>query len=459
MAKTSKTEFACKQCDYKAAKWMGKCPGCGAWNTFVEEGSFRVFSGSAKAKEAKTKNAPMHIHYIKIEDNPRLKTTITEFDRVLGGGLVYGSLVLIGGEPGIGKSTLLTEVLGKLSHENPEKSILYVSGEESANQVAERAKRIQINGDKFLIAHETLWQNISENIQKFRPSLVVLDSIQTTVSDEIQSAPGTASQVREVTYELMNQIKSQGITCFVVGHITKEGAIAGPKILEHMVDTVIYFEGDQYGHYRILRAIKNRFGNTNEVGIFEMSEQGLAEVTNPSQYFLDDHIRENFGRSLSCILEGSRPLFVEIQALVIENQFGNGRRTTQGLDQNRLSMLVAVVEKYFDIPLGLNDIYVNVVGGIKLTGRESDLSIMVSLLSSYYNKPISHKIIFLGEVGLTGEVRSVCQIDARIKEIAQLKYEVVVTSEKTAQEHREKSPIKIIGIRDAKELEEFIEKN
>jgi DNA repair protein RadA/Sms len=343
-----------------------------------------------------------------------------------------------------------------LSQANATENVLYVSGEESVSQVADRAKRLEVNANSFYIYNETNWQKVLEQIHKLKPKFLVIDSIQTTTSSEIDSAPGTASQIREVTYELMNNVKSSGITCFVIGHITKEGSIAGPKILEHMVDTVIYFEGDQFGQYRILRAIKNRFGNTNEVGIFEMKENGLQEVKNPSQFFLDEELEGAFGRSLTCILEGSRSLFVEIQALVVENKFGNGRRTTQGVDNNRLAMMVAVIEKYFGIPLGFNDIYLNVVGGMKLSSRESDLSIIASLISSYRLKPIDPNTVFVGEVGLTGEVRSVPMMEARIKEMAQLNYKRVITSEKTSRELKGKFKIDLVGIRSAKEIEKYI---
>ena len=456
MAKKIST-FVCQSCSYQTSKWMGKCPECGEWNSFTEE---TTLSGKdlnrAHKRSALSVEVPRLIKDIDVEKQPRIKTYINEFDRVVGGGVVPGSLILIGGEPGIGKSTLLTKVMGTLSQNYKNESVLYVSGEESVNQVADRAKRLGVHAESFYIYNETNWQKVLEQINKIKPRFLVIDSIQTTTSSEIDSAPGTVSQIREVTYELMNHVKANGITCFVIGHITKEGSIAGPKILEHMVDTVIYFEGDQFGQYRILRAMKNRFGNTNEVGIFEMKEHGLQEVTNPSQFFLDDQLDGAYGRTLTCIVEGSRSLFVEIQALVVENKFGNGRRTTQGLDNNRLAMMVAVVEKYFGLPLGFNDIYLNVVGGIKLQSRESDLSIIASLLSSYRMKPIDCSTVFVGEVGLTGEVRSVPMMEMRVKEMAQLNYKRVITSEKTAKELKGKFNIEIIGIRQAKELEKIL---
>jgi DNA repair protein RadA/Sms len=456
MAKKT-TTFICQSCSYQTSKWMGKCPECGSWNSFTEETMLAAKDlNRAHKRTAQGTEVPKLINEIVLEKQFRVVTGMGEFDRVVGGGVVPGSLILIGGEPGIGKSTLLTSVMGKLSQTHPEKVVLYVSGEESVNQVAERAKRVGVNTANFYIYNETNWQKILEQINKLQPRFLVIDSIQTTSSSEIDSAPGTVTQIREVTYELMNHVKANGITCFVIGHITKEGSIAGPKILEHMVDTVIYFEGDQFGHYRLLRAMKNRFGNTNEVGIFEMKESGLDEVKNPSQYFLDDQLQGSYGRSLTCIIEGSRSLFVEIQALVVENKFGNGRRTTQGVDNNRLAMMVAVIEKYFGLPLGFNDIYLNVVGGMKLVSRESDLSIIASLLSSYRTKPIDSGTIFVGEVGLTGEVRSIPQMEIRIKEMAQLNYARVVTSEKTARELKGKFNIELIGLRKARDIENII---
>jgi DNA repair protein RadA/Sms len=451
------SNFVCQSCSYQTSKWMGKCPECGEWNSFTEETTINSKDlNRAHKRSALSIEVPRLIKDIDVEKQPRIKTSINEFDRVVGGGVVPGSLILIGGEPGIGKSTLLTKVMGTLSQNFKNETVLYVSGEESVNQVADRAKRLGVHAESFYIYNETNWQKVLEQINKLKPKFLVVDSIQTTTSSEIDSAPGTVSQIREVTYELMNHVKANGITCFVIGHITKEGSIAGPKILEHMVDTVIYFEGDQFGQYRILRAMKNRFGNTNEVGIFEMKEHGLQEVANPSQFFLDDQLEGAFGRTLTCIVEGSRSLFVEIQALVVENKFGNGRRTTQGLDNNRLAMMVAVVEKYFGLPLGFNDIYLNIVGGIKLQNRESDLSIIASLLSSYRMKPIDSNTVFVGEVGLTGEVRSVPMMEMRVKEMAQLNYKRVITSERTARELKGKYNIEVVGIRQARDLEKIL---
>jgi DNA repair protein RadA/Sms len=459
MSKKLQVHYICQTCDYRAPKWLGKCPECQSWNSFVEEVTTKVTGKASKVESviSQNKEGPKKINEITKQEYFRTKSGIREFDRVVGEGVVEGSLILVGGEPGIGKSTLLTEVLGKFSKLNLG-SVLYVSGEESASQIADRTRRLGISEDNFYIYNETTWESVLDQINKLKPRFIVLDSIQTIVSSKLESAPGTVSQIREVTYELMNHVKSQNITCFVIGHITKEGTIAGPKILEHMVDTVIYFEGDQFGQYRILRAIKNRFGNTNEVGLFEMGEKGLNEVLNPSQYFLTNEIPDAFGRSLSCILEGTRSLFVEIQALVVENKFGNGRRTTQGFDHNRLSMLIAIIEKYFGIPLGFNDVYLNVVGGIKVTTRETDLSVIASLLSSYKGKSIPSDTIFLGELGLTGEVRPIPQIEIRLKEMEQLKYKKLITATKIAKEYQSKYPtIKMIGLTKASDLAKYLD--
>jgi len=451
-----KTVFTCQECGHQTPKWLGKCPDCNQWNSFSEEEFVKTsksFQNSMIGKDSR----PKTINEIEHQSINRYKTKISEFDRVMGGGITLGSLTLIGGEPGIGKSTLLMEVCGKLLNESSgEQKILYVSGEESESQIAQRSKRLGVNNPDFYIYHETNWQKILEQVKEIRPKFLVLDSIQTTHSNQIESAAGTLSQIREVTYELMNYAKVNSLTCFIIGHVTKEGQIAGPKILEHMVDTVVYFEGDQLGQYRILRVIKNRFGNTNEVGIFEMQEGGLIEIKNPSQYFLEQSLPGSFGRSLTCILEGSRSLFVEIQALVVENKFAVGRRTTQGLDSNRVALLVAVIDKYLGIPLSYNDIYVNVVGGMKLNTRENDLSVIASLLSSYYQAAIPSDTVFIGEVGLTGEVRSVPMMEMRLKEIAQMNYRCVITSKRAADDYKGKFKIDIRGISKASELKSLL---
>ncbi len=450
-----KTVFTCQECGYKSAKWLGKCPDCQQWNSFSEEESIKESKAAPKSISGR-ETRPKTINEVEHENVHRYFTKMTEFDRVMGGGVTIGSLTLIGGEPGIGKSTLLMEVCGKLLTEYGKERILYVSGEESESQVAQRSKRLGVSNDGFYIYNESCWQKILEQVKTLKPKFLVIDSIQTTHSNQVESAAGTLTQIREVTYELMNYAKAYDLTCFIIGHVTKEGQIAGPKVLEHMVDTVIYFEGDQLGQYRMLRVMKNRFGNTNEVGIFEMQEKGLVEIKNPSQYFLEQSLPGSFGRSLTCILEGSRSLFVEIQALVVENKFAQGRRTTQGLDSNRVALLVAVIDKYLGIPLSYNDIYVNVVGGMKLTSRENDLSVIASLLSSYYQIPVPNDTIFLGEVGLTGEVRSVPMMEMRLKEIAQMNYKRVITSKRVADDLKGKYKLELVGITKASELKNLL---
>ena len=454
MAKT-KTTFICQNCGTQHAKWVGQCGACKEWNTIVEEVVQKEEKRSWKqAKTAKKNiNKPLKISDIQTNSEERIMTNNKELDTVLGGGLVKGSVTLLGGEPGIGKSTLLLQIALNIAQK-----VLYVSGEESQSQIKMRAERLSAKTSNCLILTETNTQQIFKNIEDINPEVLVIDSIQTLHTNTIEASPGSISQIRETAAELIKFAKETATPVLLIGHINKDGNIAGPKILEHMVDTVIYFEGDQFGQYRILRAIKNRFGNTNEVGIFEMEEVGLREVPNPSQYFLDDQILDSYGRSLTCILEGTRPLFIEIQALVVENKFGNGRRTTQGIDSNRLAMMVAIIEKYFEIPLGFNDIYVNIVGGFKLSSRESDLSVIASLISSYRSRPIDPRELFLGEVGLTGEVRSVPLIESRLKEIQQLNYERVYTSQKTVKKYGEKFPkLKLIGLHKASDLDKYLD--
>jgi DNA repair protein RadA/Sms len=450
------TVFICENCGMNSPKWEGQCRECSSWNSLIEEKKKNEKAKHKGVNNGSKANSAQLIEKVSAESYKRVNTGISEFDRVLGGGIASGSLVLVGGEPGIGKSTLLTKVMDNLAKKK-EGNVLYVSGEESVGQIASRAKRMGICEGTFYVLNETSWQSILAEINRIKPRFVVIDSIQTTVSEDIASPPGTISQIREVTYEIMNQVKSRGISCFIVGHITKDGHIAGPKILEHMVDTVLYFEGDQFGQYRIVRAIKNRFGNTNEVGLFEMKETGLEEVKNPSKYFLDDLAKDAYGRSLTCVLEGSRPLFVEIQALVVENKFGSGRRTTHGLDSNRVAMIVAVLEKYLDISLITSDIYVNVAGGIKLDQRESDLSILSSIISSYKKKSIPDGTVFIGEVGLTGEIRKIPQMEKRLNEMGHMNFKTVITSQKVKEEFKKKDyPFEIIGLKSVKEMANYL---
>lgn len=454
MAK-EKHQFQCQQCGHITSKWLGRCPDCGSWNSYKEEVILK--SQNHRVKEsAKTTEAHL-VEEVELNAKGRIKTGILEFDRVMGGGITEGSLTLIGGEPGIGKSTLLMEVCGKLSQLFSDEKILYVSGEESESQVAQRAKRLGVKVQNFYIYHQNVWEKIKEELNRIKPKFLVIDSIQTTISSELPSAGGTVSQIREVTYEIMNYTKSHQLTTFTIGHVTKDGAISGPKLLEHMVDTVIYFEGEHQNYYRLLRAIKNRFGNTNEVGIFEMQEDGLKEVLNPSEYFLDQSFKGAYGRAITCLVEGTRPLLVEIQALVTENKYGTGRRTTQGIDHNRVAMLVAVIEKYFELPFSFCDIYVNVVGGMKLEGRDADLAVIAALISSFQKKPIKEKAIFIGEVGLTGEVRPVSMLETRVKESSKLGYENIIMSERSVEKIKraESKNLKIDGIKKIQQVLDF----
>ena len=450
-----KTEFECSKCSYKTGKWMGQCPDCGHWNSFVEIEKVSAVK-QAKKSPISSGSEPVAVTNVRVEASERIKTGVAEFDRVIGGGITYGSLNLIGGEPGVGKSTLLLEICGKVAKLFPGEKVLYASGEESESQIADRARRLGVDTDNLLVHHETSWQDILAQIKAVRPKLFVLDSIQTTISQELNSPSGTVSQIREVTYELMNYAKAYNMPTFIIGHVTKDGNLSGPKILEHMVDTVLYFEGDQENYYRVLRTMKNRFGNTYEVGIFEMSEEGLNEVRNPSQYFIDNSFEDAYGRSITCLTEGSRTLFVEVQALVTENKYGNGRRTTQGIDQNRLSMLVAIIEKYFEIPLGFHDIYVNIVGGLKVNNRDADLSIIAAILSSYYSKPLDEKTVFLGEVGLTGEVRKSKMLTPKVNEMEALEYRQLVTGKLTDNISNKKFTVGIKEIQKVIDLKEIL---
>jgi DNA repair protein RadA len=409
MAK-SKTSFVCQECGYESSGWLGKCPSCGQWNTFVEEieeKSLKVNSGTA------TELKPISIQDIQIESEDRDLTGMKEMDRVLGGGLVKGSLVLVGGDPGIGKSTLLLQICESIK---TDKKIIYVSGEESVRQIKLRASRLNVNRSELMMVSATNYEAIVKMVDAEKPGLVVIDSIQTMYSDSLTSAPGSVSQVREVTSGLMKLAKSTGITVLIVGHVTKEGAIAGPRVLEHMVDTVLYFEGDRHLSFRILRAVKNRFGSTNEIGIFEMRDTGLSEVENPSSMMLSGRPSDVPGSVVVSSLEGTRPMLIEIQALVCATNFGVPRRMATGLDYNRITMLMAVLEKRMGLQLYNYDAYVNVVSGIKIDEPACDLGIVSAIASSFKNQSVDRGIVMIGEIGLTGEIRAVSQVDKRITE-------------------------------------------
>jgi DNA repair protein RadA/Sms len=413
-----KTVYSCQKCGLQSPKWLGRCSDCGDWNSLVEE----VISVSKKGKVLLPVAAavPERLTEIVSREEDRLQVGIQEFDRVLGGGVVPGSLILIGGDPGIGKSTLLLQALGKLAARGP---ALNVTAEESTRQVKLRAERLGVRAEDLFLLAETSLEVILQQALEQRPAFLVVDSIQTIFTATLESAPGSVSQVRECAGKLMHLAKVEGIPTFIVGHVTKDGAIAGPRMLEHMVDTVLYFEGDAGHPYRILRAVKNRFGSTNEIGVFEMQEIGLAEVPNPSELFLAERPEGASGSSVVPSLEGSRPILVELQALVSGSAFGNPRRTTIGIDANRVSLLVAVLEKKVGLSLLAQDIFLNVAGGVRLDEPAVDLGIIAALASSHLNKPIPPRTIVFGEVGLAGEVRAVSRPELRVKEAARLGFD------------------------------------
>ncbi len=439
----SKIIYSCGGCSYESSKWLGKCPKCNEWNSFYEV----QHSASALPKhKTNTKYLSKRWNEVKSETIKRFQTKWREVDRVLGGGAIEGSIILIGGEPGVGKSTLLMQILEKLVCESKKRGI-YFSGEESISQIASRAKRLSISDDNFLLCNESSWENIKKELEILKPSFLVLDSIQTMSTDKIQSYSGSVSQVREVTLEVMNYAKASGVIIFLVGHITKGGEIAGPKILEHMVDTVIYFEAELTRQYRILRVIKNRFGNTNEIGVFEMKENGLAQLSSPPLCFISNNKMENlFGVALTCTVEGSRVIFIEVQALVVENKSGLGKRVVQGIDQKRLSMLIAIVEKYFQISMDLSDVYVNIASGGRISCGGIDLAIITAILSSYYKKMLPKNSIYLGELGLTGEVRNVSHFNLRLKEMLNFGYKRVICANVSDKLKKDFNSIKFIEL-------------
>ncbi len=416
------TVFFCSSCGYESSKWMGQCPSCKEWNTFTEEPVVKMKRAVQTASFSSTE--PVLLKDISADDSKRIKTGFDEFDRVLGGGIVKGSLVLIGGDPGIGKSTILLQVTKNLV--NSGEKVLYVSGEESLRQIKLRANRLGKDFDNLLLLSETSLDAITEVIKKNVPTTVVIDSIQTMYREDISSAPGSVSQVREATSLLMQIAKQLEINIFIVGHVTKEGAVAGPRVLEHMVDTVLYFEGDRHASYRILRGVKNRFGSTNEIGVFEMREEGLREVKNPSEYMLFGKAEDASGSVITCTMEGTRPLMIEIQALLCRSNFGIPRRQATGMDFNRVNLLMAVIEKRGGLQIGDQDAYVNIAGGIKINEPAMDLATVLAIISSYRNKAIDSKTVAFGEVGLSGEVRAVNNARLRVMEAKKLGFKTVV---------------------------------
>ena len=410
-----KSVFVCQHCGYESPKWMGRCPGCGEWNTMVEE----VLSKTDRrlSHAGGEGNKPVAMDQIDLSKETRNSTGMQELDRVLGGGIVRGSLVLVGGDPGIGKSTLLLQLAGNIS---PRQRVLYVSGEESVKQVKIRGERLGISSGNILILGETDIDIILDQVKRITPDMIIVDSIQTVYTPEISSAPGSVSQVREVTARLLQTAKAMAIPTFIIGHVTKQGAIAGPRVLEHMVDTVLYFEGERYHSYRVIRSVKNRFGSTNEIGVFEMKDKGLVEVPNPSEFMLEGRPAGVPGTVVVCSMEGTRPMLVELQALVSLSNLGMPRRMATGIDYNRLSMLMAVMEKRLGMQLQGQDAFVNVVGGLKIDEPAVDLGIVVAVASSFRNTPVDKTAVVIGEVGLTGEVRAVNSIDRRVAEAAKL---------------------------------------
>ncbi|WP_195935881.1 DNA repair protein RadA [Lactococcus lactis] len=420
MAK-KKSSFVCQNCGYKSAKYLGRCPNCGEWSSFVEEVEVQEVKNQRVSMTGE-RSKPLKLDEVELFDTPRIETDLDEFNRVLGGGVVPGSLVLIGGDPGIGKSTLLLQVSTQLASRG---RVLYVSGEESAQQIKLRAERLgDIDRDFYLYA-ETNMQSIRAEVERLKPNFLIIDSIQTIMTPEIQSTQGSVSQVREVTGELMQIAKTNDIATFIVGHVTKEGQLAGPRMLEHMVDTVLYFEGERNNTFRILRAVKNRFGSTNEIGIFEMQGHGLVEVTNPSEVFLEERLEGSTGSAIVCALEGTRPILVEIQALTTPTMFGNAKRTTSGLDFNRVSLIMAVLEKRTGLLMQNQDAYLKSAGGVKLDEPAIDLAVAVAVASSYKELPTDARECFIGEIGLTGEIRRVTRIEQRLNEAAKLGFKKV----------------------------------
>ena len=442
----AKTVFVCNECGYESAKWMGKCPACNSWNTFVEEKiSTKTENGK---KEKRVQEAPKPLNTYIGQDAKRISTGYDELDRVLGGGLVKGSLVLVGGEPGIGKSTLILQICNKIKGEG---KVLYVSGEESAEQIKLRSDRLDINNDDILFLGETDIDIIDENIEELNPKLVIIDSMQTMYSEEISSAPGSVSQVREITSRIMNICKSKKITTIIIGHVTKDGNIAGPRVLEHMVDTVLYIEGERYFSYRMVRGVKNRFGSTNEVGMFEMQEKGMVEITNPSSILISEREENPSGSIIVATIEGTRPLLVELQALVTQSVFGLPRRTANGIDYNRLTLLVAVMEKKANFMLGNQDVYLNVVGGLKLNEPALDLGIILATASSFKNISIPKDVVAFGEVGLTGEVRTINMVEKRLKEAERLGFKRCIIPENNKKLLKESYKLDIIGVKNINE--------
>lgn len=453
MKKSTKIIYCCQTCGYQTPKWMGKCPDCGTWDSIVEERSAARSFRDAHHSLKNQQSTPVAIDSIELETENRLLTDIREFDRVLGGGLVPGTLVLIGGDPGIGKSTLMLQALYGLANQGHK--VLYVSGEESNQQIRLRSQRLDTVASQLMVVSEVEIDAILGMVQAAPPQVLVIDSIQTMYNAELTSAPGSVSQVRESTVRLMMMAKKTGIPTLLVGHVTKDGAIAGPKLLEHMVDTVLYFEGDRNHIFRILRAVKNRFGSTNEIGVFEMKDQGLDEVVNPSAVFLSERPANAPGSAVTASMEGTRPILVELQALASSTSFGTPRRTILGLDPNRVALLAAVMEKQLGMHLMGHDIFMNVAGGVKVIEPAVDMAIVSAIASSFLDKPVPDGTVVLGEVGLAGEVRAIGQVDIRLAEIKKMGFKRCLVPDSNLKRILDINGIEVAGI---KTVPEAIEK-
>ena len=450
-----RTVFSCSSCGYQSPKWLGRCPDCNSWNSFSEE-DYTAPSTGAKERVSLYKDGPVLLKDVVARDEDRLKTNIRELDRVLGGGIVKGSVILIGGDPGVGKSTISLQVSNHLTQQGI--GVLYISGEESVEQTKLRAKRLGESGaDNLYIVNQTDLSLIIEYIRKLKPQVVIIDSIQVIFDPSISSSPGSVSQVRECAGALQQLAKTTDTSIFIIGHVTKEGTLAGPRVLEHIVDTVLYFEGDRFAIYRILRAVKNRFGSTNEIGVFEMDPKGLIEVKNPSEIFLSERQNNVSGTIVTSILEGTRPLLVEIQSLVSRSSFGYARRRTQGFDFNRLSLLVAVLEKRMGLALEAEDIFVNVAGGIKIEDPAADLAVCAVVASSFKEKIVMPKTVVLGEVGLSGEIRSISQVLMRINEAEKLGFKHCILPKNSCKNLKlNKSEMEIVPVSNLKEALDII---
>ncbi len=442
-----KTKYVCGECGYETGRWLGRCPSCGMFNTMNEELDAK---SSSFSKSAYTSAQPQRLENIAPISNNRIKTNIGELDRVLSGGLVQGSLTLVGGDPGIGKSTLLIQICQSIGEQN--KKILYISGEESVQQIKLRASRLNITTKNLLLLSETNLNIIENTIKDIMPDLVIIDSIQTMYIEELSSAPGSVTQVRECTSKLMHLGKGNNISVFIVGHVTKDGAIAGPRVLEHMVDTVLYFEGERRASYRLLRAVKNRFGSTNEIGVFEMRNKGLKEISNPSEYMLSGRPVGVSGSAVTCSIEGTRPILAEVQSLISYTNFGMPRRMATGMDYNRVILLIAVLEKRVGINLGSYDSYVNLAGGIKIGEPSLDAAVVSAIASSYKNKPINALTLIFGEIGLTGEIRAVSMSEKRVMEAAKLGFKKCILPKENLKEVENIKGINIYGVSTVSEL-------